>query len=183
MSSPTTDYSTRRVYQAKPITLARSLGFGVLDLMGGGWNTIISGLMLYFFTTYGNVSAVEAGTILFVARIVDAVISLLIGPLTDNFYRNKLGQKYGRRHFFLLIGAQLLLVVFPLLWVSHQAAPPPITARTRPTPPRCRTPTPPSCSTRRCAPTRTIRSPPPRRPRSEPTCCSRPRRWRPRITW
>lgn len=120
MSSPTTDYSTRRVYQAKPITLARSLGFGVLDLMGGGWNTIISGLMLYFFTTYGNVSAVEAGTILFVARIVDAVISLLIGPLTDNFYRNKLGQKYGRRHFFLLIGAPLLLVVFPLLWVSHQ---------------------------------------------------------------
>lgn len=115
-----TEKSTRRVYTAKPITLARSAGFGVLDLMGGGWNTIISGLMLYFFTTYGNVSAVEAGTILFVARIVDAVVSLVIGPLTDNLYRTRLGKRYGRRHFFLLAGAPALLVVFPLLWVSHQ---------------------------------------------------------------
>ena len=80
--SPSTDKSTRRVYTARPITLARSVGFGVLDLMGGGWNTIISGLMLYFFTTYGDVSAVQAGMILFIARIVDAVVSLIIGPLT-----------------------------------------------------------------------------------------------------
>ncbi len=119
MNSPV-DHSQRRVYQARPITLARSVGFGVLDLMGGGWNTIISGLMLYFFTTYGDVSAVQAGTILFVARIVDAVASLVIGPLTDGFYRTRLGKKYGRRHFFLLVGAPVLLLVFPLLWVSHQ---------------------------------------------------------------
>lgn len=111
-------YSDRRVYQAKPITLGRSFGFGVLDLMGGGWNTIISGLMLYFFTTYGNVTALEAGSILFIARIVDAVVSLLIGPITDNFYRFRLGKKYGRRHFFLLVGIPLLLVIFPLLFVA-----------------------------------------------------------------
>ncbi|MCI4658917.1 MFS transporter [Cryobacterium zhongshanensis] len=117
---PLIDKSTPRVYTARPITLARSIGFGVLDLMGGGWNTIISGLMLYFFTTYGDVSAVQAGTILFIARIVDAVVSLIIGPLTDNFYRTRLGKKFGRRHFFLLIGAPLLLVVFPLLWISQQ---------------------------------------------------------------
>jgi oligogalacturonide transporter len=114
------DLTTRRVYTPKPITLARAVGFGVLDLMGGGWNTIISGLMLYFFTTYGNVTAVEAGTILFIARIVDAVASLLIGPLTDNFYRTRLGRRFGRRHFFLLAGIPALLVVFPLLWISHQ---------------------------------------------------------------
>ena len=114
------DPSTRRVYTAKPITLARSLGFGVLDLMGGGWNTIISGLLLYFFITYGDITAIEAGTILFVARIVDAVVSLVIGPLTDNLYRSRLGKRYGRRHFFLMIGAPMLLLIFPLLWVSHQ---------------------------------------------------------------
>lgn len=114
------DHSARRVYTAKPITLGRSVGFGVLDLMGGGWNTIISGLMLYFFVTYGNITAVEAGTILFVARIVDAVVSLAIGPLTDNFYRTRLGKRFGRRHFFLMIGAPMLLLIFPLLWVSGQ---------------------------------------------------------------
>ena len=118
--SPILEPPERRVYTPKPITLVRSIGFGVLDLMGGGWNTIISGLMLYFFTTYGNVSPVQAGTILFIARIVDAVVSLVIGPLTDNLYKTRLGKKYGRRHFFLLIGAPVLLVVFPLLWVSHQ---------------------------------------------------------------
>jgi len=114
----TQDYSGRRVYTAKPITLARSVGYGVVDLMGGGWNTIVSGLMLYFFTTYGHVTAIQAGSILFIARIVDAVASLFIGPLTDNLYRTHVGRKYGRRHFLLAIGCPLLLIVFPLLWVS-----------------------------------------------------------------
>ena len=114
------DYSTGRVYTAKPITIVRSMGYGVVDLMGGGWNTIVGGLMLFFFTTYGNVSVVEGGAILAIARIVDAIVSLLIGPLTDNFFRTKLGRKFGRRHFFLLIGAPAVLVTFPLLWIAGQ---------------------------------------------------------------
>ncbi|MBO3662763.1 MFS transporter [Microbacterium stercoris] len=112
------DYSTGRVFTAKPITIVRSMGYGVVDLMGGGWNTIVGGLMLFFFTTYGNVSAVEGGAILAIARIVDAIVSLLIGPLTDNFFRTKLGRRFGRRHFFLLIGAPAVLVTFPLLWIA-----------------------------------------------------------------
>ncbi|RZS59892.1 MFS transporter [Xylanimonas ulmi] len=114
----TSDTTRARVYTARPITLARSVGFGVLDFMGGGWNTIVGGLMLYFFTTYGGVSVGQSATILFVARIVDALASLLIGPATDNFYRTRLGRRFGRRHFFLLVGVPALLVVFPLLWVS-----------------------------------------------------------------
>ena len=121
MATKIVDYSDRRVYQAKPITLRTSFGFGVLDLMGGGWNTVVGGLMLYFFTNYGDLgpnAAALGASILFIARIADAVISLFIGPITDSFYRNRLGQKYGRRHFFLLIGAPLLLLIFPLLFVS-----------------------------------------------------------------
>lgn len=99
--------------------MGRSLGFGVLDLMGGGWNTIISGLMLYFFTTYGGVTATQSGSIMFIARIVDAVVSLFIGPLTDNLFRYRVGKKYGRRHFFLMIGVPLLLLlIFPLLFIA-----------------------------------------------------------------
>lgn len=112
------DHSTGRVYTAKPITIVRSMGYGVVDLMGGGWNTIVGGLVLFFFTTYGNVSALEGASILFIARIVDAIVSLLIGPLTDNFFRTRLGRRFGRRHFFLLIGAPAVLVTFPLLWIA-----------------------------------------------------------------
>lgn len=109
--------SKLRVYTAKPITIGRGICFGLVDLMGGGWNTIISGLLLYFFTNYGGVTATQGGLILGVARIVDAVISVFIGPLTDGFYRTKLGRRFGRRHFFLMIGAPLLLIIFPLLWI------------------------------------------------------------------
>lgn len=111
------DYSTRRVYQPRSITIGRAMGYGVVDLMGGGWNTIVSGLMLYFFTTYGDVTVVESGSILLIARVVDAVVSLLIGPASDNFYRTRLGKKFGRRHFFLLVGAPLMFFIFPLLWI------------------------------------------------------------------
>ncbi|MER7797536.1 MFS transporter [Microbacterium sp. NPDC096154] len=117
---PERDYSKGRVYTAKPITIVRSMGYGVVDLMGGGWNTIVGGLMLFFFTTYGNVSALEGASILFIARIVDAIVSLLIGPLTDNFFRTRLGRRFGRRHFFLAVGAPLVLLTFPLLWIAGQ---------------------------------------------------------------
>lgn len=114
------DYSDARVYTAKPITIVRSMGYGVVDLMGGGWNTIVGGLMLFFFTNYGGVSALQGASILFIARIVDAVVSVLVGPLTDNFFRTRLGRRFGRRHFFLMIGAPLVLLVFPLLWIADQ---------------------------------------------------------------
>ncbi|GAA1858306.1 MFS transporter [Brevibacterium marinum] len=114
------DYSGARVYTARPITIVRSMGYGVVDLMGGGWNTIVGGLMLFFFTNYGGVSALQGASILFIARIVDAVVSVLVGPLTDNFFRTRLGRRFGRRHFFLMIGAPLVLLVFPLLWIAGQ---------------------------------------------------------------
>lgn len=117
---PERDYSNARVYIAKPITIVRSMGYGVVDLMGGGWNTIVGGLMLFFFTNYGGVTALQGASILFIARIVDAVVSVLVGPLTDNFFRTRLGRRFGRRHFFLMVGAPLVLLVFPLLWIGGQ---------------------------------------------------------------
>ena len=114
------DYANGRVYTAKPITIVRSMGYGVVDLMGGGWNTIVGGLMLFFFTNYGNITALQGASILAIARIVDAVVSLLVGPLTDNFFRTRLGRRFGRRHFFLMIGAPMVLVFFPLLWIAER---------------------------------------------------------------
>ena len=44
-------------------------------------------------------------------------MSLSIGSISDNFYKNKLGKRFGRRRFFLLIGSPLMLV-YIMLWVT-----------------------------------------------------------------
>ncbi|MEV2366332.1 MFS transporter [Paenibacillus larvae] len=99
------------------ISLPTAIGFGLTDIMGGGAFTVIGAFMLFFYTTFAGLSAVQAASIIGIARIVDAFSSLVIGSLTDNFYKTKIGRKVGRRHFFLLIGSPLMLV-YALLWVT-----------------------------------------------------------------
>ncbi|MFT8459909.1 MAG: MFS transporter [Liquorilactobacillus ghanensis] len=112
------NYKKNRIYTPKKINIWRSLGFGIGDFVGGGGQTIIGAWMLFFYTTYCNMTAVQGALILSIARIVDAIVSLMMGTVTDNFYRFKLGRKFGRRHFFILISAPLLLVFFTAIWIS-----------------------------------------------------------------
>jgi len=101
----------------KTITLPTSIGFGLTDMMGGGAFTIIGAWLLFFYTKFAGLTPVEAASIIAIARIVDAVVSLFMGSLSDSFFRFKLGRKFGRRRFFLLIGSPLMLV-YVLLWVT-----------------------------------------------------------------
>ncbi|CAM5737428.1 putative symporter YjmB [Streptomyces afghaniensis] len=101
----------------KDVTLARSIGYGLTDMMGGGAFTIIGAWLLFFYTSYAGLTPVEGASIIAIARIVDAVVSLFMGSFSDNFLKFKLGRKFGRRRFFLLIGSPLMLV-YVLLWTS-----------------------------------------------------------------
>ncbi|MCT4717165.1 MFS transporter [Enterobacteriaceae bacterium H18W14] len=101
----------------RKITIPVGIGYGVTDIMGGGAFTVIGAWLLFFYTTFVGLSPVEAASIVAIARIVDAVVSLFMGSFTDHFYKNYLGKKFGRRRFFLLIGAPLMLV-YALLWVN-----------------------------------------------------------------
>lgn len=101
----------------KEITLAKSIGFGLTDMMGGGAFTIIGAWLLFFYTKFAGLTAVEAGSIIAIARVVDAIVSLFMGSLSDHFFRFKAGRKFGRRRFFLLIGSPLMLI-YVLLWVT-----------------------------------------------------------------
>ncbi|MBA4601000.1 MFS transporter [Thermoactinomyces mirandus] len=101
----------------REITLTTSIGFGLTDMMGGGAFTIIGAWLLFFYTKFAGLTAVEAGSIIAIARVVDAIVSLFMGSLSDNFFRFKLGRKFGRRRFFLLIGSPLMLL-YILLWVT-----------------------------------------------------------------
>ncbi|WP_338471863.1 MFS transporter [Niallia sp. XMNu-256] len=101
----------------RKVTLKTSIGFGLTDIMGGGAFTIIGAWLLFFFTTFAGLSPVQAASIIAIARIVDAVISLFVGSISDNLLKYKIGRKFGRRRFFLLIGSPLMLA-YVLLWVS-----------------------------------------------------------------
>ena len=105
------------VYQPKRINVARGIGYGLTDLMGGGWNNIVSGVIFAFVLSQG-ISPAFAGAITGIGRIIDAIFSLFFGKITDGFYRTKLGQRFGRRHFFILLGGILFAILFPLFWVK-----------------------------------------------------------------
>jgi oligogalacturonide transporter len=84
---------------------------------GGGAFTVIGAWLLFYYTTFVGLSPLQAASIVAIARIVDAIISLFMGSFTDHFYKNTLGKKFGRRRFFLLIGSPLMLV-YALLWLN-----------------------------------------------------------------
>lgn len=107
----------KRIYTPKEVTIGRSLAYGLTDVMGGAAFTIVGAFLLYFFTTFAGLTAVEGAAIIGIARIVDAITSLVMGSLTDNFYKTKLGKRFGRRHFWLLIGSPLMLE-YVLMWVT-----------------------------------------------------------------
>ena len=105
------------VYRPRKITIGRAIAYGMPDMMGGGAFTLIGAWLLFYWTTYAGLTAMEAASILAIARVADAVISLFMGAITDNLYRFPIGRRFGRRHFFLLIGAPLMLE-FILMWVT-----------------------------------------------------------------
>lgn len=108
---------TSWVYTPKAINTRRGLLYGLTDLMGGGWNNIVSGVIFVFVLSQG-ISPLFTGAVLGIGRIIDAVWSLFFGAITDRFYRTKLGQKYGRRHFFIALGGILFAILFPMFWIS-----------------------------------------------------------------
>ncbi len=111
-------YQNNYVYKQKAdhISILRSLGWGISDTVTTSTVGIVTAWGLFFWTTYCHLTATQAASILALARVVDAINSLVIGNLTDKLYRFKIGRKFGRRHFFLLFGAPLILESL-LFWI------------------------------------------------------------------
>jgi oligogalacturonide transporter len=117
MSTKTGDAQKRPwVFTPKPITIKRGVGYGLTDLMGGGWNNIVSGVIFTFLMSQG-IDPAAAGAVTAIGRIFDAIFSLFFGTITDTFFRTKLGRRFGRRHFFMFVGAIAFAILFPLFWV------------------------------------------------------------------
>lgn len=103
----------------RPVRLINYIAYGSNDVLGAGSMAVISGWVLIFYTQFCGLSAGEAALIFAVARILDAVASPLIGYVSDNFGRTRLGRRFGRRRFFIL-AAIPLLPSFGLMWLPGQ---------------------------------------------------------------
>lgn len=97
-----------------------AIGYGVTDLFGGGAFAVIGTWLLFFYTTYCGLSVLEAGSIFAIARVIDAILSPIMGYITDNFANTWLGKKFGRRRFFLLISAPMMFL-YALVWVTDMS--------------------------------------------------------------
>jgi len=95
------------------------LAYGSNDFLGAGAMSVISGWILFFYTTFCGLTAVQAAAIFATARVIDAVASPLIGFASDHFNRTWLGRRFGRRRFFILASIPLL-PSFALMWVDGQ---------------------------------------------------------------
>jgi len=65
------------------ITLKEKVSFGAGDFAINGMFTFISSYLLYFYTDSARISLEDAGIILLVGRIADALASLLTGGIMD----------------------------------------------------------------------------------------------------
>lgn len=101
----------------RKITMAHTLCYGSANLLGSGALAISGAWLIYFYTTFCNLSVVEAAAIFSVASILDAISNPVMGYISDNFYNTRIGRKFGRRRFFILIGIPLVLL-YPLMWVQ-----------------------------------------------------------------
>lgn len=111
-----------RVYTPKKITFFRSLGYGMNDLNGSAWGTLVGSYLMVFLTTYANLNAGIVGTMLFALKLIDMVICGALGGISDHLFSTAIGRKLGRRHTLFLFGAILTALCFPLLFTIHSGS-------------------------------------------------------------
>lgn len=104
--------------KARKVTWWNVLGYACVNFLGGGTQALSSAFLMLFYTMYCDIPAVQAGLIFTIARCIDAVGNPVMGYISDNFGRTRLGRKFGRRKFFILLGAPLVLITYPVLWTT-----------------------------------------------------------------
>ena len=94
------------------VSLGNKLAFACGDIFGGGSFNIINFLFTPFLTLVVGIPMIYLSPILLLTKIWDGIIDPFIGKITDA----KIPGKFGKRRFFMLICAPLVLVGFVLLF-------------------------------------------------------------------
>ena len=107
----------KMIKKVREIKLHNYICYGLADVIGSGAFTLVSAWLLFFLTTFCGLTPIEAGSLFAVARIVDVIMCPCMGYISDNFHKTRLGRRFGRRRFFLLLSIPLV-AVYSLLWVQ-----------------------------------------------------------------
>lgn len=105
--------------RTRPVRWYNYAAYGANDVLGAGSMAVISGWILFFYTTFCGLAAWQAGLIFTVARLLDAIASPVIGHISDALGGTWLGRRCGRRRIFIL-AAIPLLPSFAVMWVAGQ---------------------------------------------------------------
>lgn len=101
------------------ITIITKLGYGFGNFIGGGALSISSAWLLFFYTTFCNLPVWQGTLIFTIGTYLDVIENPLMGFITDNFNNTRIGRKFGRRRFFILLTVPLMFW-YPMLWqVGH----------------------------------------------------------------
>jgi glycoside/pentoside/hexuronide:cation symporter, GPH family len=89
------------------------VGFGICDMGGNLFFTIIGFYLLYFLTDVVHLAAGLAGTAMMIGKIWDAVTDPMVGYLSDNTRH-----RMGRRRPYIFYGSFFLLISMVLMFTS-----------------------------------------------------------------
>lgn len=96
------------------------VAYGAADMFGSGAMAVINSWVLFFYTSFCGLTALQATAIFGIARILDAVSGTVIGHWSDVIGATWIGRRFGRRRAFLLLSLPLM-PCFALMWVSGQS--------------------------------------------------------------
>jgi GPH family glycoside/pentoside/hexuronide:cation symporter len=96
-------------------TLSRKIkiGFGIGDLGGNLFFTIIGFYLLFFLTDIVHLSAALAGTVMMIGKIWDAITD----PITG-YYSDKTRTRWGRRRPYMFVGSVISFFVMGLMFTK-----------------------------------------------------------------
>lgn len=93
----------------RKITFWTRLGFGMGGMLNSGALTFTHSYMVMFLSTECGLSAGEAALVASAAIYLNAILSPIMGFIADNMYSTKIGRKFGRRRFWLLLAMPMML--------------------------------------------------------------------------
>lgn len=108
---------------SRKVTIRNVLGYSSINFLGSGAQNLIGAWLMYFYTTLCGLNPLTAGLIFTITRIMDALGNPILGFISDNFGNTKLGMRFGRRKFFILVAIPIITVIYPMMWMQgHSAA-------------------------------------------------------------
>lgn len=115
MKKPNIAIDEMPVREEDKIPFKEKLAYGLGDFFGGGQASMLSLLLLFFFTDIIGVNSAIAGTAILISKIWDAIIDPSYGVITDNT-RSRLG----RRRPYIIAGGALIIPAMAILFAPIQ---------------------------------------------------------------